>query len=452
MTDPIVVPPATPTSPSVAPVGWRWAPAWVLTFVALWPAPGYAEGVMVLGALVAIARLLLGRFRGGTQLLSAPAWALTSALFFAYWLPELFSAVDAIDRAHAWNEALVDLRYLPFLWLVAASVANARGCRATFTGLAVIVAIWTLDALIQALAGTSPLFWGIDGIKQLISGHGMCPIGDGAHVDRLSGVLGPCNLKLGLLLASLSPFLLNAAARRMGNLGWCVAAAAIGLVILLAGARASWLTFALVLVFSGWRLLGARRLLGVFVFGAVSLAVLTASVPQVRERIVRTTYALTADEEGMDIALSGRTRIWSAALCMAREHPVNGVGARGFREAFPACDPQPGVLAEWGTGPALHAHQIVLEILSETGGLGLLLWLAGTALAWRAWRFATLSARDRARPAMLAVAATVFPLNTHLAFYSTFWGGVTLLLAALFAGSLLGQDATATADQASAPA
>ncbi|HWI23970.1 MAG TPA: O-antigen ligase family protein, partial [Lysobacter sp.] len=37
--------------------GWRWAPAWVLAFVALWPAPGYAEGVMVLGALAAIVRL-----------------------------------------------------------------------------------------------------------------------------------------------------------------------------------------------------------------------------------------------------------------------------------------------------------------------------------------------------------------------------------------------------------
>ena len=63
--------------------GWRWAPAWVLAFVALWPAPGYAEAVMVLGALAAIARLLLARFRGGTALLSGPAWALTSVLFFA---------------------------------------------------------------------------------------------------------------------------------------------------------------------------------------------------------------------------------------------------------------------------------------------------------------------------------------------------------------------------------
>ena len=35
---------------------------------------------------------------------------------------------------------------------------------------------------------------------------------------------------------------------------------------------------------------------------------------------------------------------------------------------------------------------------------------------------------------------TLFPFNTHLAFYSTFWGGLTLLLAALFAGSLLARD------------
>jgi O-antigen ligase len=437
------------TDPPRAPVGWRWAPAWILTFVALWPAPGYAETVMVLGALVAIARLLLARFRGGTALLSAPAWALTSVLFCAYWLPEVFSAFDAVDRAHAWHESLVDLRYLPFLWLVAAAVADTHGRRTTFNGLAIIVGVWTFDALLQALTGTSPLFWSIDAIKQAISGHSMCPLAEAERVDRLSGVLGPCNLKLGIVLASLSPFALYAAGRRFGRIGWLLAAAAVGLVILLAGARASWITFALVLLFSGWRVLGPRRLLGVFAFGALSLGLLTWVVPQVRERIVRTTYALTADQEGMDVALSGRTRIWGAAACMVREHPINGVGARGFREAFPTCDPQPGVTAAWGTGPALHAHQILLEVASETGAIGLLLWLAGVALAWRAWRFASMAARERARPAMLALAVTVFPFNTHLAFYSTFWGGVALLLAALYSGSLLspGDEPVASSDQ-----
>ncbi len=426
--------------------GWRWAPVWILAHVALWPAPGYAEGVLVLGALIAVAKLINSRFRGGASLLSGGAWALTSALFFAYWLPELVSTIDSVDPARALREVATDLRYLPFLWLVAAAVANERGRRTTFGGLAVIVAIWTVDALIQAVAGTSPLFFGLDAIKQIISGHSMCSSEDVAVVDRLGGVLGPCNLKLGIILASLSPFALYAAAKRMHTTGWLLCAAAIGVVVLLAGSRASWLTYLLVLLLSGWRLLGWKKLVGVLAFGAILIAVLGVLSPDVRQRLERTTHVFAVSEEGVDRALSGRTRIWGAALCMVRENPVNGVGARGFREAFPDCDPQSGQIAEWGDGPALHAHQIILEILSETGVFGLLMWLAGAALAWRAWRYADADARERARPAMLALAVTVFPFNTHLAFYSTFWGGFTLLLAALYAGSLLAVPATVQRD------
>ena len=420
--------------------GWRWAPAWVLASIALWPAAGIAEGVMVLGALAAIVQLLLARFRGGTRLLSGPAWALTSVLFFAYWLPQLISSFDALDQGRALRESLVDLRYLPFLWLVASAVASERGRRVTFNGIAIIVSLWTLDALLQIASGTSPVFWGLDQLKQVISGRGMCKAEDMAVVDRLSGFLGPCNLKLGVVLASMAPFVLFAAARRFGLWGWSLLAAGIGVVVLLAGARAAWLTYALVLVFSGWRLLGWKKLLGVFVFGAVSLVVLALVSPQFSERIERTARVLTVDESGVDMALSGRAQIWQAATCMIRAHPFNGVGARNFRQEFPACDPLPGQRPAWGSGAAHHAHQIVLEILSETGVIGLLLWLAGAALAWRAWRYATPEARERARPAMLALAVTVFPFNTHLAFYSTFWGGLTLLLAALYSGSLLARD------------
>ena len=433
-----------------ATTGWRWAPAWVLAFVALWPAPGYAEGVMVLGALVAIALLLLARFRHGAQLLSAPAWALTSVLFFAYWLPEALSAVDAVDRGRALREALVDLRYLPFLWLVAAAVADERGRRITFGGLAIIVGAWTVDALVQAVTGTSPLFFGLDSAKRAISGHGMCTDEAVQTVDRLSGILGPCNLKFGQMLASLSPFVIYAAARRWGVLGWWIAAMLVGIVVLLAGARAAWVSYGLVLVWSGWRLLGWKRLLAVFAVGALALAALAVVVPQVGSRLERTTHVLTVDERGVDTALSGRGRIWSAATCMYRTHWFNGVGARGFRESFDACDPARGTLAAWGEGPALHAHQWVLEVASETGTIGLLLWLAGIALGWRAWRYADEAAREHARPAMLALAVTLFPFNTHLAFYSTFWGGLALMLAALFAGSLLARDAEAAAAPRSA--
>lgn len=41
---------------------------------------------------------------------------------------------------------------------------------------------------------------------------------------------------------------------------------------------------------------------------------------------------------------------------------------------------------------------------------------------------------------MQALLITVFPFNTHLAFYSSFWGGLTMLLIGLYAGALLAND------------
>lgn len=418
----------------------RWAPWWVIAFVALWPLPGIAEGVLVLGALYAAVRMVQLRLQGKQRLLSSPAWALTSILFLGYWLPQAFSAFDAIDPGTAWRKAAAGLRYLPFMWLVAIAVATPQRRALTLGGLAVITGLWTVDALAQAIVGSSPLFWSMDQLKWAVSGHGLCSPQEMAAADRLSGVLGPCNLKFGQVLASLSPFLLFAASRRAGILGWSLVAAAVGVVLVLAGSRAAWLTYALVLVFSGWRLVGVRGLLACVAVGAAAAVVLTVSVPQVGDRVARTAMAWEGENDGVNQALSGRAQIWAAATCMIEQHPINGVGARGFRDAYPACNPDPTAQEVWGAGPALHAHQIVLEILAETGLLGLLLWLAAVAQAWRAWRFAPPEARERARPAMLALAVTVFPLNTHLAFYSTFWGGLTLLLAALYAGSLLARD------------
>jgi len=418
---------------------FAWTPYWVLAFVALWPLPGPAEGVLVLGALAVLAQLAITAGKDRPLPLDRGAATLATALFVVYWLPELLSAPDALDRSRALKEVAADLRYLPFLWGVAVALHAARGRRVVFAGLALIAGLWTLDALLQAVLGASPLFWSLDSLKRAVGGEGFCSAGELLAVDRLSGVFGPCNLKLGLVLASLSPFALAAASRRFGAAGWSVAAVALGIAILLGGARAAWISYALVLAFSGWRALGARRLLAFAAAGVVAMAALYAVSPQLQQRVARTALALQSDGAGMDGALSGRGRIWQGAACMVRGHPLNGVGVRGFRVAWPHCDPAPGQPPAWGAGEAYHAHQLVLELLGETGVLGLLLWLAGAWLVWRSWREADAAARERARPALLALAVTVFPFNTHLAFYSTFWGGLALLLAGLYAGALHGR-------------
>jgi O-antigen ligase len=419
---------------------FAWTPYWVLAFVALWPLPGSAESVLALGVLVLLAQLAVTVAKGRTLPLDRGAAWLAGALFAVYWLPELLSAADALDRGRAWKEVGGDLRYLPFLWGVGIALHAARGRRIVFAGLAAIAAAWTVDALVQATLGTSPLFWSLDTLKHALSGEGFCSAEEILAADRLGGVFGPCNLKLGLVLASLSPFVLGAVARRFGAAGWSAAAVALGIAILLGGARASWLTYALVLAFSGWGVLGGRRLLAFAMAGVLAMAALYMISPQLQQRVARTSMALQVDGSGVDGALSGRARIWQGAACMAREHPFNGVGVRGFRSAWPACDPVPGQAPAWGDGEAYHAHQLVLELLSETGVLGLLAWLAGAWVVWRSWRDADAAARDRARPALLALAVTAFPFNTHLAFYSTFWGGLVLLLAGLYVGALYARE------------
>ena len=413
----------------------RFAPVWVVLFVALWPIPGIAATVLSLSSLYALWLGFRHRRSGWNELLGWSGVRLTVLLFLAYWLPQLISIPDALDRPLALAKSAGDLRYLPFMLLCAVAVSTPRRRAVTFNGLALIGLVWVLDALLQVALGFSPVFWALDQLKWLSSGHGFCSAEEVAAVDRLSGILGPCNLKFGQTLASLSAFLLFAAGKR-SRMAWLLVVLALAAVLALAGSRASWITFGLIALFSGWGLLGGRKLLGLLLLGIGLAAGLTMVSPQLQQRVQRTTMAFHGGADGVNQALSGRSDIWEAALCMIRQHPINGVGTRGFREAWPACNPHPGQLQVWGEGAALHAHQLVLEILTETGVIGLLLWLVGVVLAWRAWRAAGSQLRAQARPAMVALVSTLFPLNTHLAVYSSFWGGLTLMLVGLFAGAI----------------
>jgi len=289
-----------------------------------------------------------------------------------------------------------------------------------------VLALWCADAWLQALTGWS------------LGGH--------AEAERVSGIFGADNLKLGPTLAVLSPFALWAARRRWGLPGLLLAFALVLGPVLLAGSRAAWLCYALVALGFAWR--EARsplRFAGFCVIAAVLLAlaggVAWKASARFHDRMERTLFALQGTDQSVDTALSGRLEIWHTGVDMFLAHPVNGVGVRGFRYAYPqyaAANDHFVVTTEaCGVGEgACHAHQLVLEVLAETGTLGLLLWLAAVALAWRAWRRVGAAARARAFPVTLALGVMLFPLNTHLAFYSAWWGLLFAWLLGLWCASL----------------
>ncbi|WP_458070129.1 O-antigen ligase family protein [Rhodanobacter sp. BL-MT-08] len=332
-------------------------------------------------------------------------------LLAAYVGAALISAFDSVMPGKSWGTVAAVLRYVPLGLYACFAIRRIEKLQTFYDSVAGVVAFWAADAWVQALTGWS------------LGGH--------AEAERISGIFGAANLKLGPTLAVLSPFVLWAASRRWGLPGLMLSFVFLLGPVLLAGSRAAWICYALVAVAFVWR--EARtpaRFIGFGALVAVALvlagAVAWKTSERFHDRMDRTLVALHGDPQSVDTALSGRLDIWHASAAMIAAHPVNGVGVRGFRYAYPHFAPASDhfVVAEsCGDGEgACHPHQLVLEILCETGSVGLLLWLAGACLAFRAWRDVGPAARARAFPATVAISVMLFPLNTHLAFYSAWWG------------------------------
>lgn len=341
----------------------------------------------------------------------------------AYSGAAILSAVDAVDAGKSWTTALGSLRFALFGAAMLLLLAGQPRARAILWDLiAALVALWTLDALVQAATGSS--------------------LGGAMTADRVSGVFGADDLKLGPVLAVLSPFVLLSARERLGRLGLFIAWLLMAAAILLAGARAGWLMYALVTLVLLRRELPRARDFALALLAAGALAgavgaVAYQSSPPFAERVARTAAVFDGARTGLDHALAGRLPIFETGWAMGAAHPINGVGVRGYRHAYAehAAADDPWLRPENG-GAALHPHQLLLELWAETGAIGLLAWFAGAVLAIRAWRRADATARAAALAPGLALAVMVFPLNTHFAFYSSFWGLLFAWLLALYAAAL----------------
>lgn len=347
-------------------------------------------------------------------------------LLGAYVVAALLSAVDSVAPAKSWSTVAALLRYVPLGLYACFAIRREEKLRALYVAVAVVVALWAVDAWMQALTG-----WSLAGR---------------AEAERISGIFGASNLKLGPTLSVLSPFVLWAAQRRWGLKGLLLAFVLLLGPVLLSGSRASWLCYALVAWGFAWHI--ARSPLRFLAFAGMGVVLLLVAggvawktSERFQLRVERTLQATQGSNPSLDAALSGRLDIWRTSMAMFEAHPVNGVGVRAFRNAYPAFAPAndhfvvSGEACGVGEG-ACHAHQWVLEVLTETGTLGLLCWLTGIVLAWAAWRRVGAAARARAFPVTLALAVMLFPLNTHLAFYSAWWGLLFAWLLGLWCAAL----------------
>jgi O-antigen ligase len=123
---------------------------------------------------------------------------------------------------------------------------------------------------------------------------------------------------------------------------------------------------------------------------------------------------------------------------MYRHHPVNGVGVRAFPQAYMvyAGEGDIHIAKSGGKSGATHAHNVVLEVMSDTGSIGLAGLLAALLFAIRSWRQTTPAQRQEAFPFMLAIALILFPLNSHFAIYGTYTSSLVWFLLGLWASTI----------------
>jgi len=388
----------------------RYIPYLLAALVALIPFGRLSE----LGLL---ALILLG-LSAWRQLRLSPL-AIAFAVIF---IPMLFALMDA---EHLSESAASTFGYLRFgaLALALYVLLNHEQLVRSERLIAVIVVLWSIDAGVQVIFGRDLLGYAIT-------------------EDRVNGVFGDGNLKLGATLAVLGAVVLEVAARR-SLWAWMAAVALLSSVILLAGTRAAWLMWACVVGLYGWWLLGGKRRTRVLKITAIALAgVLLVGLSYTQserfaQRVDRTAMILNGDRAALDSALAYRLEIWETAARMFAHNPLNGIGVRGFRYSYPAYADSTDrfISADRQTGAA-HPHQLLLEFAAETGGLGVLGLLGFMAVLIKAWLRASSAARTRARPYAAALVAVAFPLNTHYAWFSSFWALLIWLTVALYCVAL----------------
>lgn len=350
-------------------------------------------------------------------------------LFLCFWLPAVISSFDSYDPGKSWSTSLVNLRLL--------LAATAMGVLLHPRSQREKVLMWS--ALIL-------LFWAVDGFVQLIFGYDL--FGVPIQGDRLNALFFKKYQFYGPVMAMLSPLLLEYARRRWNGWAWAAAFAVVMGAVMIAGMRSGWVAMGMVIgVYAVLMLRRENRELRRVTLAIPAILIIVVAVtytvsPVFQQRVEATLVITEGTTEALDQASSLRVPIFTNAVKMYLDHPVNGVGVRAFPAAYLeyAADDDPHVanfIATTGEARgARHAHNVVLELMADMGTVGLLGGIAGLVLGLRLWRRMTPDQRQEAFPFVLALALVLFPVNTHFAMYGKYISSLIWVLIGLWASTL----------------
>ncbi len=395
--------------------GW-WL---IAAFVFVMP---FGKGFEVPLALMAIGGMVLLAKEGRAILRSFNMrWAFIA--FAAIWIPIITALPDAVALEPTASTALAFLRF-PFAILFTIYALAQTGHRnKLYTAIFAMFTLVIMDGLLQAAIG-----------KNLL--------GSPMISDRITGLFYP-KMTFGLWIAPFGAIYFEkvrqlAKSSRFGWTYWLLLAPYTA-AVLLSGSRASWgiyaasmAGFAVYLYYTNPQRIMKKHLVIIAAL-ALPLSFGLYQYPPFKHKVEATAGLFSGDYDKANAATSIRLPIWTVALKMSQDHLINGVGPRGFRYIYSRYAEKNDVFVEQhpDTGAA-HPHQIFLEVLVETGIIGVIGYFIFLGVILRLTWHSIRQHNYHAAPFGIAVLAATMPINAGIAFYASVLSAMTWWMLAIF--------------------
>jgi len=342
-------------------------------------------------------------------------------IFLCFWVPILFSLPDAVNISKtAKVAALYPQYFLGGLYIIYTLSLKPFRHQLLLKMCAFIVLFWVVDALFQVVIGYD--FFGFK-----------------SSPEGINGIFGENQPKMGVYLAALCSLVIVYGGKYWSGIIQLLVISGASSAIFLASRRSGWIMLMVVLIgYAVWFLwevekLKWSRVLIVALFLALAFGGLYRYNSPFKERVSTTLLVFSGDLNKIDTAITYRMPIWRVATRIIAAHPINGVGAHGYRYVYRIyADKNDPHLCKTSLLGASHAHQILLDIGSETGLFGLFGFLVACWLLIYRWLKAKVAERLTVLPYGLSLLAVFFPLNTHYATYSSHWSTFIFWLLALY--------------------
>ncbi len=373
----------------------------------------YPLGLMAVGAVA----LLATRARVMFQ----PHKFLLPCLFLLIWLPMCLGTINAVERGHSLATTLAYLHFLPAAYFILCACSRPKVFFWVERCVVFLMAFIVVDALLQFFNGFNFLGYPYDTNRDT--------------GEKLTGVFYPKE-RLGLILSVLAPVLFYFLAKaRFIVVSMLLFTPAFLFVMLMTFKRNAWVMlivvvayFFIFLIFKYGKTKATASIKYMLIFIFVAGATIAVS-PNLQERLSENHGLFSGDVQKINIASNYRISLWRTGYKMFQENPLLGIGPRGFRHVYEQyAGPDDYWLQNDHRGQT-HPHSNIVEVLVETGLLG----LAGYLLFYSYFlvRFFKEKCFSTSLIWTLTVLVVWCPLNTHLAFYGSYWSSFAWMLIAI---------------------